>query len=82
MELNKKQKADIMCYVINFGLWDYFDSCKWNENSHNYKYVSAQEDKVCFFTQKSLADYFDKELKQEEREQFIKDYLKREERTK
>lgn len=79
MKLNKKQKAEIMCYVIDFGLWDYFDSCKWNEKAHKYRYVSAQEDRIYYFTQKSLADYFDNDLKEEDREQFIKDYLEREE---
>ena len=75
MELTKKQKADIFAWLLNFGWADYSDSCKYVPSQHKYRYVSAEEGKTYYMSQKQLAHDFDSELTDEEREQVTADYF-------
>lgn len=75
MKLTKKIKASIFAWAVHSGVWDFFDRCEWMPHLHKYRYVSAQEDKVYYVSQKAFVDNFDSIFDDEEREEWTNAYL-------
>ena len=76
MTLTKKVKADVMCWLINTGFWNYFDIIEWLPLLHKYRYVCADEDgKVHYMSQRELAKDFDLVLTSEEQSTYANEYM-------
>lgn len=73
-KLTKKQKSAIFAWAVNFGFWDYNDTCEWKEHLHKYRYYSADESKVYYCSQRMFAENFDCVLDADERREMKRDY--------
>lgn len=75
MELDKKTKANAMALAIQRGYFEYFDKIEYIPKQHKYRYYSANEERIHYLSLTALADIFDKEVQEEDKQQLIDDYF-------